>query len=119
MFIIQGPYPSNTTQIVLPSPRETNTEGLKATVQTIRMDDGTLKTYVKRRGGRKKFRWEFLVGNAKAKELEDYFIDNSGDKAIVYWRDNAYIGNVTLNPFEMSGEVQEYYRAIIEFEETA
>lgn len=117
MLLIQGPFPINSTALVLPSPRETNTESLKASVQTIRMMDGGLRTYVKRRDGRKSFRWEFLVGNPKGKQIEDYFIANGGEKAMVSWNDATYIGYCTLNPLELSGEADEYFRVLIEFEE--
>jgi len=117
MLTIQGPFPELSTALILPSPNETNTEGLKASVQTIRMMDGSLRTYVKRRAGRRAFQWEFEVGNAKAKEVESYFIANSGSRAQVIWRETVYIGFLTLNPFEMDGSVREFYRIVIEFEE--
>lgn len=117
MLLIQGPFPSNANLIVLPSPNETNTEGLTSSVQTIRKMDGSLNTYVKRRNGRKKFRWEFTIGHLKAKELEDYTISFSGEPAMIIWNANTYIGYLTLNPFEMSGLVSEFYRVTLEFEE--
>jgi len=117
MLIIQGPFPQLSTALILPSPEETNTQQLTSTVQTKRMMDGSLRTHVKRRNGRKKYRWEFVVGNAKAKEVEDYFIANAGRKAQAIWQDVVYIGYLTLNPFEMGGQVAEYYRITIEFEE--
>lgn len=117
MLLIQGPFPSNSTALVLPSPLETNTEGLTSTVKTIRMDDGSLRTYVRRNSGRKKFRWEFLVGHLKAKEIEEYAISYGGNKAMVTWQDAVYIGYLTLNPLEMGGQVGETYRVTIEFQE--
>lgn len=117
MLLIQGPFPINSTALVLPSPLETNTESLTSTIKTIRMDDGSLRTYVRRNAGRKRFKWEFLLGHLKAKEVEDYFISSSGSKALISWRDVSYIGYLTLNPFEMSGEVSESYRVTIEFQE--
>ena len=117
MLLIQGPFPSNTTAVVLPSPRETNNESLRASIQTIRKMDGSLSTYVKPRDQRKKYRWEFVVGNSKAKEVEDYMIDNAGELAMVTWNGTIYIGYVTLNPFEMSGDTQEFYRLLVELEE--
>lgn len=117
MLIIQGPFPSNSNIIVLPSPSETNTESLTSSVQTLRKMDGSLNTYVKRRGGRKKFRWEFIVGHWKAKELEDYTISNSGSAAMVSWQGSTYIGYLNLNPLELRGEVSEFYRITLEFEE--
>lgn len=117
MLRISGPFPSLTSQIILPSPAETNTEQLASTVQTIRMMDGSLRSYVKRKSGRKKYRWEFEVGHWKAKEVEDYIISNSGRLAQVVWRDVVYIGWLTLNPLSMTGSASEFYRITIEFEE--
>ena len=117
MFIIQGPFPANTSLIVLPSPQLANTDSLRASVQTIYKMSGKRNTYVKRRDNRKRYRWEFLIGRNKAIELEQYNIDNAGKLALVSWRDNNYIGYLTLNPFEMSGEVSEYFRVTLEFEE--
>ena len=117
MLTIQGPHPSNTELIVLPSPEERNTSSLAATVQTIFMMDGSRKTYVKRKDSRKKFRWTFLVSHSKAKQVEDYFILYAGKPASVSWDDDNYLGWMTLNPFEMRGEVREFYEITIEFEE--
>ena len=117
MLRIHGPVPSLSEQIILPSPLETNTEQLTSSVSTIRMMDGGLRTYVKRRSGRKRFRWEFNVGHWKAKEVEDFAIDHSGELSQVIWKDSVYLGYLTLNPLSMSGSQQEYYTIILEFEE--
>lgn len=117
MLTIQGPHPSYTRLIVLPSPQEKNTSSLASTVQTIFMMDGSRKTYVKRKDSRKKFRWSFVVSHSKAKQVEDYFILYSGEPASVSWDGNTYLGWLTLNPFEMRGQVQEFYEITIEFEE--
>lgn len=117
MFIIQGPFPANTSVLVLPSPLESNTTSLRASVQTVYKMSGARTTYVKRRDGRKRYRWDFVVGNPKAKQAEDYFESNSGRPVIVSWRDETFIGYPTLNPFEMSGETGEYFRLTIELEE--
>ena len=117
MLIIQGPFPANTDGVVLPSPQETNTESLKATVQSQRTMSGRLYTYVKPRNGYKKFRWEFLIGFKKARELESFVDDNSGEKCLVSWGGNTYVGYLTLNPLDFRGEIGEFYRATLEFEE--
>lgn len=117
MFIIQGPFPVNNNLIVLPSPQEANTENLRASVQTVYKMSGKIHTYVKPRDSRKSYRWEFIVGQLKAKEVEDYFISNAGKLMRVDWGGNTYIGYPIFNPFEMSGEVSEFYRLRIELEE--
>ena len=117
MLAITGPFPVNSSFILLPSPEETNTEGLRASVQSIRMMNGSLRTYVKPKNQRKVYRWEFKVAHTKAKELEDYIIANSGSVSMINWREQIYIGWLTLNPLEMTGDVSEYYRITLEFEE--
>lgn len=116
-LIITGPHPVNTSQVVLPSPRLSNTEGLTATVQTINMMDGSLSTFVKRKRGRKRFRWEFSVGHLKAKELEDYYLAHSGKVCTANWDGAVYFGWLTLNPLDMRGEPSEFYSITLEFEE--
>jgi hypothetical protein len=58
-----------------------------------------------------------LIGQIKAKEVEDYFISYGGSKALVTWKDVVYRGYLTLNPLEMGGQVGETYRLTIELQE--
>lgn len=115
-FIIRGPHPSNTKQVVLPNPALSNTESITSNVQTIRMMDGSLRTYVKRKDGRRRFRWDFLVGVNKAKELEDYALSHAGSLSTVAWRENL-LGYLTLNPIDFNGQPREVYTVTLEFEE--
>lgn len=116
-FVITGPHPSNTTQVVLPNPELSNTQGLTATVQTIRFEDGSLGTFIKPKKGRKRYRWEFNVGHLKAKELEDYALSNPGALCHASWRGTSYFGWLTLNPIDMRGEKREFYSIVLELEE--
>lgn len=117
MFLIQGPFPSNSSSVVLPSPEIGNTEGVASTVQTLRMMDNSLRTYVKRKYARKKFRWTFTIGHLKAKQLEDFVVDVAGSPCQVIWRDTIYTGHLTLNPYEADGETSEFFSVTLEFEE--
>lgn len=81
--------------------------------------DGSLYTYVKRRQARKSFRWQFDIGFKKARELESFVEDNSGEKCFVTWRGNSYVGYLVLNPLEQRGLQGEFYQATLEFEEQA
>lgn len=116
-FVLRGPWPSNSKLIVLPSPATANTQALKSSVQTMRMMDGSARTFIKPRRGRKSYRWDFLVGVGKATELENYVIENSGQPCMVTWRGLQAVGWLTLNPLEMGGEPGEMYRVTLEFEE--
>lgn len=118
MFLIFGPHPQNSSQVVLPNPLTTNAEGLSNEVIRLRMEDGSLKTFVKRKNGRRKFRWEFVVGQWKAKELEDFVLDHSGKLNTVQWRDKTHLGYITLNPVELRGDGNgQTFRIQLEFEE--
>lgn len=116
-FVITGPWPSNTTQVVLPSPEISNTEGLSSTVQVVRMMDNSITTFIKPKKGRKKSRYSFRVGQLKAKELEDYMLEHSGSPCRIVWRNINRVGWITLNPIDMRGEAGEFYEITLEFEE--
>jgi hypothetical protein len=81
------------------------------------MMDGSLRTFIKPRNGRKVFRWTFLIGVGKSTEVEDYIVDNGGEPCMVTWNDYQAVGWLTLNPFEASGEVGETFQVTLEFEE--
>jgi hypothetical protein len=116
-LIISGPHPSNTNQVVLPNPLLSNTDSLGATVQVIRMMDGSARTHIKPKSQRRKFRWSFQIGRSKLQELEDFTISFSGFPVRVFWRNETFIGWITLNPMEANGEIGETFRTTIEFEE--
>jgi phage-related protein len=118
MFLITGPFPINNKQVFLPSPNEANTETVKSSVTILRMMNGEARTFVKRRKARKSFRWEFTVGRDKALELEDYVSNHSGSRCLISYKNQTYFGWLTLNPFEASGEIGEFFRITLEFEES-
>jgi hypothetical protein len=115
-FVITGPYPSNLSQVILPSPQLSNTEGLASTVQVIRMMDNSVNTFVAAKRSRKKMRFSFRAGHLKAKELEDYVLQYGGEPCSISWRDTK-VGWLTLNPVDMRGEAVEMYEITLEFEE--
>lgn len=101
MFLIQGPYPLLQSSIVLPSPREGNTNALASTLQVLRTSSGSIFTYIKAKRGRKKYRYDFRVSKDKATELTE-FVDAYGGKAVKVTDHDGiiHIGYLTLNPFE-------------------
>lgn len=126
MFIIKGPYPAVHTTTVLPNPLFGDSQALTATVQTMRMMDGTLYTYVKSRAGRKRLRWDFEISRHKAIELREFLDCYQGSLLQVVDHDGVtWIGYLKDNPFEFTGASRagdwwpggETMTVILEFEE--
>lgn len=114
---IEAPYPLLATTLLLPNPREANSVALGSTVEVQRMMDGSVRTYVKRRLGRRKHRWDFLVSVDKAQEVRDFVARYPGAKVRVVWRETIF-GYLTLNPLEEAGQggVDERYLVTLELE---
>lgn len=104
MFLMQSPYPSLQTTLLLPSPQLGNTKNLTSTVQIVRTIDGTPYTYIKPKRGRKQFNWDFLTSKEKALEAKEIVQRYAGSVwKITDHNEDVYIGYVTINPFETSG----------------
>lgn len=125
MFVLQGPYPSLRTTTLLPSPRFSDQEALKATVKIIRSMNGARYTYVTSREGLHKLKWDFQISRHKAMELRE-FIDVYYDSIIKATDHNGviWIGYLKNNPFEFTGDSraagwpgEELATVTIEFEE--
>ena len=116
MLRLEGPYPQLATTILLPSPRMANVEAIKATVGVTRFMDGTVRTYIKRRQGRKRHLFEFLLSVDKVEELEDFVKRYPGRMVRVVWRD-VILGHLVLNPVERAGQAGESYIVNLEIEE--
>lgn len=101
MFQLQAPYPRLTTTTYLPNPQFGNQESLLDTLVTKRALDGTRFTYVKRRGGRRKLRWQFQLSRNKALELRAFFCSYFAVTVkITDHEGRVWVGNFTGNPFE-------------------
>ncbi len=125
MFRLEGPYPLLKTTVLLPSPQIGNNRALQSTVQTMRSVDGTLRTYIKPKRGRRAFTWDFLVAKDKALEVKEFIRLYAGSmlKATDHNSD-VYVGWMVLNPIELAGEGRaaswpggEAYKLSIRFEE--
>jgi hypothetical protein len=101
MFEFAAPHPGIQTISLLPNPQFSDGEALTASLSVKRATDGTLYTYVKTKGGRRKLTWTFRLLRPKALELraflQSYFAstiratDHNG---------RIWLGNFTNNPFE-------------------
>lgn len=124
-FILKAPYPGVQTTTLLPSPAWGDSKALTATILTQRSMDGTLYTYVKSRGGRKKFNWEFDIARNKALELREFINSYRGALIQVIDHDgDTWLGYLRNNPFEFTSSGRaagwpgnETMTVILEFEE--
>lgn len=125
-LIIRGPYPNMKTTLLLPSPKTGNTEGLRASVQTLRTMNGTLYTYKKPKRGRRVFRWDFTTSKEKALEAKEFVRLYAGGLVQSVDYDNVLrIGYININPLDARGdgrasgwsEIAEAVSFTLEFEE--
>jgi hypothetical protein len=104
-FIVQAPYPAITDNLLLRSPEFSNQRNKAHTLSTIRTGDGTLYTYIKKKRGREVHQWEFKVSYKKMLEVKEFFRSFISDLVRIYdHNDTVYIGYMTVNPWEGSGE---------------
>ena len=100
MFRLQAPYPALQTTTVLPHPQLGGGENLMVEVAAKRAMDGTLYTYVKRKG-RHRLLWIFRLTRNKVLELrafiQSYFASTIKVKDHT---DRVWLGNLVNNPFE-------------------
>jgi len=103
MFRLRAPYPAMTTTILLPSPLFGDNRSLRVSINRMRAMDGTLYTYVKKKGGTKQFSWRFELSRDKALEMEAFlkvFFD--GKVQVVDHNDESWVGYIRNNPFELN-----------------
>jgi len=101
MFQLQAPYPTLQTTTILPSPQFGDSMNATDTVVVKRAMDGTRYTYVKTKGGRRKFKWAFLLSRNKALELRAFIRSYFASRIVVTdHRGRVWMGNFTSNPFE-------------------
>jgi len=100
MFQFQAPYPGVQTISVLPSPEFGDSEALKVEVSRKRAMDGTLYTYVKRKGGRT-IQWTFRVTRNKGLEIRAFIQSYYASTVkVIDHADRVWIGKFINNPFE-------------------
>lgn len=101
MFILQSPHPALQTTLVLPNPQLSDSEALTDFVSLRVALDGTTYSYVKRKGGRRKFLWTFRMTRNKGLELraflQSYF---ASQIRVTDHNDRVFVGYCTSNPFE-------------------
>lgn len=101
MFRLQAPYPPLQTTTLLPNPEFGDGENLAVSVTVKRAMNGTVRTYVKRKDGRHKFQWTFVLTRNKALELRAFIQAYFASKVkITDHNGRVWIGNLINNPFE-------------------
>lgn len=102
MFTLQAPHPSLQTTTILPNPKFGDSESLRVEMMAKRAMDGTLFTYVKRKGG-KKLQWVFQLSRNKGLEvrafLQSYFASTI---QVTDHNGRVWVGKFTNNPYEFN-----------------
>ena len=100
MFTLQAPHPGLQTSVVLPNPEWGDSENLVAEVNKKHAMDGTLFTYVKRKG-RRKLSWTFGLSRNKGLELRAFLQSYFASKVqVTDHNERVWIGHFVNNPFE-------------------
>ena len=106
MFTLQAPYPGLQTTTVMPSPEFGDSENLVNEVSARRAMDGTLYTYVKRKG-RRRLQWSFRLSRNKGLELRAFIQAYFASKIqVTDHNDRKWVGNFTNNPFEFDTDAR-------------
>jgi hypothetical protein len=119
VFTLQAPYPALQTSTVLPNPAFSDGESLTGAVVAKRAIDGTLRTYIKRKGGRRKLTWTFLLRRNKGLELREFI--KSYYRSVIKITDHnnrMWVGNFMNDPFEFASSDDEARTITLEFEGT-
>jgi len=96
-----APYPAVQTNLITVNPDFSDTEGLTASVSSKRAVDGTLYTYIKRKGGRRKMTWTLVMARPAALALRAFLFSYFASKIRVEDHNGRiWIGNFMNNPFE-------------------
>ena len=103
-FRIAAPYPAIATTLLLPQPQPGNSIGLVSSVNVIKMEDGSRRSFIKRGSGKKKHQWAFLMSRDKMEEFINFIRDYRGATYSIVWRDRTIIGKCTLSPVEFRGD---------------
>lgn len=89
------------TTTLLPNPDFSDSENLTAEVETKRAMNGTLYTYVKTKGDRRRLQWSFTLTRNKALEVRAFILSYYASKILITDHNGvSWLGNFTDNPFE-------------------
>jgi hypothetical protein len=100
MFTLQAPYPGLQTTTVVPNPDFGDGENLAVEVNVRRALDGTMFTYVKRKG-RRRLQWTFSLTRNKGLEVRAFLQSYYASRILVTDHNGRkWVGHFVNNPFE-------------------
>lgn len=105
MFILEAPYPAIEVASFYPSPQFSDGEGTTAEVNPRIARDGTIRTYIKTNGGRRRLTWEFHLTRPKAIELREFYRIYHASKILATDHNNRrWVGWIMNNPVEIRAD---------------
>jgi hypothetical protein len=103
MLEITAPWPESDCRVYLPNPKFGDSESLAIDMSPKRAMDGTLYTYVKTKGLRRKIVMSFTMTRLKSIELNRFLLMYiSKQMKIVDHLSRAWVGYITSNPVEFN-----------------
>lgn len=103
MLKITAPWPESDCRIYLPNPKFGDSESLAIDMSPKRAMDGTLYTYVKTKGLRRKLLMSFTMTRMKSIEVNRFLlIYISKQMQIVDHLSRTWVGYITSNPVEFN-----------------
>jgi hypothetical protein len=103
MLEINAPWPESDCRVYLPNPKFGDSESLAIEINPKRAMDGTLYTYVKTKGLRRKVIMSFTMTRLKSIELNRFLLMYiSKQMKIVDHLSRSWIGYITSNPVEFN-----------------
>jgi hypothetical protein len=110
MLEITAPWPESDCRVYLPNPKFGDSESLAIDMSPKRAMDGTLYTYVKTKGLRRKIVMSFTMTRLKSIELNRFLLMYiSRQMKIVDHLSRAWVGYITSNPVEFSTSRRGYF----------
>jgi hypothetical protein len=103
MIEITAPWPATDCRIYLPNPKFGDSESLAIEMNPKRAMDGTLYTYIKTKGLRRKLIMSFTMTRLKSIELNRFLLMYISQQIkIVDHLSRSWIGYITSNPVEFN-----------------
>ena len=100
---LAAPYPAIQTVTVLPNPQFGDGEAISVEVTTKRAMDGTLYTYTKSTGGRRRLTLPMQISRMKGLELRAFIQSYYASKIrLTDHLGQVWVGHFVDNPFELS-----------------
>jgi hypothetical protein len=101
MFTFRAPLPALQATLLLPNPLFGDSEALTAAVEMKRAMNGTVRTYVKTKNGRRRLQWTFRMTRNKGLEMRAFLLRYFASEMLVEDHNGrTWRGTFVNNPFE-------------------